>query len=71
MQLRSSIVDDHDRVVATEAGVLDAGEFAKARTADYYVTVPLSTLAAGEYLLKVETTMGTRTAGRAMRFVLK
>ena len=71
VQLRSSIVDDHDRVVATEAGVLDVGEFAKARTADYYVTVPLTTLAAGEYLLKVETTMGARTAGRAMRFVLK
>ena len=71
VQLQSSIVDDHDRVVATEAGVLDVGEFAKARTADYYVTVPLTTLAAGEYLLKVETTMGARTAGRAMRFVLK
>ena len=71
VQLRSSIVDDHDRVVATQAGVLDVGEFAKARTADYYVTLPLATLAAGEYLLKVETTMGARTAGRAMRFVLK
>ena len=40
-------------------------------TADYYVTLPLTTLAAGEYLLKVETTMGARTAGRAMRFVVK
>jgi hypothetical protein len=71
VQLRSSIVDDHDRVVATETGVLDVGKFAKARTADYYVTLPLATLAAGEYLLKVETTMGARTAGRATRFVLK
>jgi VWFA-related protein len=71
VQVRSSIVDDHDRVVATEAGVLDVAEFAKARTADYYVTLPLTTLAAGEYLLKVETTMGARTAGRAMRFVVK
>lgn len=71
VQVRSSIVDDHDRVVATEAGVLDVAEFAKARAADYYVTLPLTTLAAGEYLLKVETTMGARTAGRAMRFVVK
>ena len=65
VQVRSSIVDDHDRVVATEAGVLDVAEFAKARAADYYVTLPLTTLAAGEYLLKVETTMGARTAGRS------
>jgi VWFA-related protein len=71
VQVRSSIVDDHDRVVATETGVLDIAEFAKARAADYYVTLPLTTLAAGEYLLKVETTMGARTAGRAMRFVVK
>ena len=71
VQVRSSIVDDHDRVVATEAGVLVVAEFAKARAADYYVTLPLTTLAAGEYLLKVETTMGARTAGRAMRFVVK
>ena len=51
--------------------MLEVGEFAKARTADYYVTLPLAALAAGDYLLKVETTMGARTAGRAMRFVVK
>ncbi len=71
VQLRSSIVDAHDRVIASEAGVLEIGEFAKARTADHYITLPLTALAAGEYLLKVETTMGARTAGRAMRFVVK
>jgi hypothetical protein len=31
---------------------------------------PLAALA-GEYLLRVETTMGARRAGRAMRFVVK
>jgi VWFA-related protein len=71
VQLRSSIVDAHDRVIASEVGVLDVGEFAKARTADYYITLPLTALAAGEYLLKVEATMSARAAGRAMRFVVK
>ena len=71
VQLRSSIVDARDRIIASEAGVLEVGAFAKARTADHYITLPLTALAAGEYLLKVETTMGARTAGRAMRFVVK
>ena len=51
--------------------MLGVGEFAQARTADHYVTLPLTSLAAGEYLLQVETSMGTRTAGRALRFVVK
>jgi VWFA-related protein len=71
VQLRSSIVDAHDTVIAAEAGVLEVGEFAKARAADHYITLPLSALAPGEYLLKVEATMGARAAGRAMRFVVK
>jgi hypothetical protein len=71
VQLRSSIVDAHDKIVASEASVLDVAQFAKGRTADHYVTLPLTTLAPGEYLLKVETTMGARTAGRAMRFIVK
>jgi VWFA-related protein len=71
VQLRSALVDAHDRVITSEADVLDAGAFATARTADHYVTVPLTALAAGEYLLEVETTMGVRTAGRALRFAVK
>jgi VWFA-related protein len=71
VQLRSTIMDAHDRVVATDASVLDAGAFASARTADHFVTIPLTTLASGDYLLRVETVMGSRTAGRAIRFVVK
>jgi hypothetical protein len=70
VQLRSSLVDAHDRVISSDAVVLDVGKFANGRTADYFITLPLTALA-GEYLLRVETTMGARTAGRAMRFVVK
>jgi hypothetical protein len=71
VQLRSSIVDAKDKVVASEASVLDVPQFAKGRAADHYLALPLTTLAPGEYLLKIETTMGARTAGRAMRFIVK
>ena len=70
VQVQSTIVDARGTVVATEAKTLDAGSFSAGRAADYYVTAPLAALAAGDYLLKVETTMGSRVAGRAIRFVV-
>jgi VWFA-related protein len=71
VQLQSTIVDARGAVVATETSTLDAAQFATARTADHYVTLPLATLAQGDYLLKVESTMGPRVAGRAMRFIVR
>jgi hypothetical protein len=68
--VQSTIVDARGAVVATETKMLEAASFAAGRAADYYVAVPLASLAAGDYLLKVETTMGTRVAGRAIRFVV-
>jgi VWFA-related protein len=70
VQVKSTIVDARGTVVATEAKTLDAASFATGRAADYYIAAPLATLAAGDYLLKVETTMGGRVAGRALRFVV-
>jgi VWFA-related protein len=71
VQLQSTIVDARGTVVASDKSTLDAGQFATGRTADHYLTIPLATLAPGDYLLKVETTMGARVAGRAMRFVVR
>ncbi len=71
VQVRSAIVDAQGAVVASETKTMDAGQFTTGRAADYYVTLPLTTLAPGEYLLRVETTMGSRATGRAMRFVVK
>ena len=70
VHLQSTVVDARGAVVATETSTLDAGQFATNRTADHYLTVPLATLAPGDYLLKIETTMGSRVAGRAIRFIV-
>jgi hypothetical protein len=64
------VLDASGGVVATQTSALDPAQFAKDRTADHYLEVPLATLAPGDYLLKVETTMGARVAGRAVRFVV-
>ena len=71
VQLRSTIVDAHGVVVASENSTIGTDQFASGRTADHYLTVPLATLAPGEYLLQIETTMGSRVAGRAIRFIVK
>jgi VWFA-related protein len=71
VRLQSTILDASGAVVATQTSTLDAAQFAQDRTADHYLAVPLATLAPGDYLLKVETTMGARVAGRAVRFVVK
>src|SRR6185503_12016398 len=70
VRVQSTIVDGRGMTVASEMKMLEASSFETGRAADYYVAVPLATLAAGDYLLKVETTMGTRVAGRAIRFVV-
>jgi VWFA-related protein len=71
VQLTSTIVDGAGAVVASQTGTLNADQFGDKRTVDHYLSVPLASLAPGDYLVKVETTMGPRVAGRAMRFVVK
>ena len=71
MQLRSSVLDARGQVVADHGDVLDAARFAKERTADHYLGLPLAILTPGEYLLRMEATMGARVAGRAARFSMK
>jgi hypothetical protein len=41
------------------------------RRADCVITLPLSSLPAGDYLLKLEASAGRETAGRALRFAVE
>lgn len=68
VDVQSSVIDAQGRVVASESARLAAAQFEKGRAADHYVALPLAGLAPGEYLLRVETRMGARIAGRALRF---
>ena len=71
VKVQSTVVDARGTIVASETKMLDAGSFTDGRAADYFAAVPLSTLDAGDYLLKVEAAVGTRVAGRAIRFVVQ
>jgi VWFA-related protein len=71
VQLRSSVLDDQGRVVASDVTVLNPTRFETGRTADHFFALPLSNLVPGEYLMQIEASMGDHTAGRATRFTVK
>ena len=71
VQLRTSLTDVHGKVVASQSEVLDVAQFGQGRAADHYLALPLGSLAPGEYLLQIQTEMGARAAGRAVRFSVK
>lgn len=67
--LRTTVLDAQGRVSGSSSTVMSAEQFAN-RTAEHLVNLPLSDLAPGEYLLRVEATMGSRVVGRAVRFTV-
>lgn len=66
--IRVRIVDVHGTTVRDQALVLPPEEFATDRTADARLAVPVQNLLPGDYLLRLEATMGDRIVGRAARF---
>lgn len=68
VQARVRIVDARDRDVRDEVIVLQPSSFAAGRTTDLRMPLPLASLAAGDYLLRLEAAAGEHVAGRAVRF---
>ena len=68
VQFRTSILDAHGAVVASQLNTLQPAQFQKERAADHFITLPLAGLRPGDYLLQIQAEAGPRTAGRALRF---
>jgi hypothetical protein len=64
------ILDVHDVVRFHQTAGLPVGG-SKPRTADYLLELPLSALAAGDYLLAVEATRGEDRVRRDIRFTVR
>jgi VWFA-related protein len=71
VQLRGFLVDAKGQTVSGESVVLTEAQFTNGRTNDHVVALPIANLASGDYLLRIEATMGKRVAGRAVRFRLR
>jgi VWFA-related protein len=67
IMLSVKITDGTDKVVVRSSEVLPPERFAT-RQADVRFSVPLDTLAAGEYLITVEGQLGAKTIRRDIRF---
>ncbi len=66
--LKTSLLDAAGTTVASSVTTLAAAKFVRERAADHFISLPLGTLTAGDYLLRIEATTGQHTAGRAVRF---
>lgn len=66
--VRARVLDTNGQPAIEHAFVLAPEQFAVGRTGECRITLPLSRLAPGDYVLAVDVAMGERTAGRAVRF---
>jgi VWFA-related protein len=69
--VRVQIVDAQDRVVRDQVLPLTAASFEDGRAADCRIALPVAQLRPGDYLLRLEASMGERVAGRVMRFTVE
>jgi hypothetical protein len=68
--VKAEILDTRGKVVTTDTLSFEADQFAKDRSADYQIRLPVDRLTAGEYLLTLQATQGPHTAQRAIRFAV-
>ena len=68
--VRVQIVDAKGAAVRDQTLPFNEQTF-KDRRADCLITLPIATLAPGEYMLKLDATLGRHTSGRALRFAVE
>lgn len=68
VDVRAKVLNARDEAVIAQSLRFTTAEFTTNRGADCRITLPISRLPSGEYLLSVEATMAERIAGRALRF---
>ncbi|MEP6915936.1 MAG: VWA domain-containing protein, partial [Acidobacteriota bacterium] len=69
--IRARVIDAKNQTVAAESATIPDAQFSDGRAAGYQLELPLARMDPGEYLLSVNAAVGTRSAGRAVRFRVK
>jgi hypothetical protein len=70
-QVITRILNDLDKTVVEETTTLAGNRFTAQRAADHVIDLPLVRLRPGEYLLRIQVALGTRSAMREIRFTVK
>ena len=68
VEVRASITDHTGEEVWIQTDNVDGTRFDARRAAEFRITLPLSTLAPGEYLLRIEADTGDRVESARVRF---
>jgi hypothetical protein len=71
VRLHLRVLDAQDTTLRDQASILAPAEFATSRTANARFPVPLQNLPPGEYLLRLEATLGDRRTNRLVRFSVR
>ena len=64
-------IDAHDVTVLSRREPIPAIQFLADRSAEYRVAIPVATLAPGPYMMRIEVTLGGRTAQRDVMFLVR
>jgi len=71
VKMKARVLDAMNHAVAEDTSMLVASQFGSPRAADYQYQLPLTHLAPGQYLLRLEATLGTAIARREIRFTFR
>jgi VWFA-related protein len=71
VRLASTIVNDRDVRVFQRVDPIELSVLGKTRFADYQLSIPVSTLPPGSYLLTLEASDGSHSAKRQVRFEIR
>jgi hypothetical protein len=71
VSLKIQIQDGAGKSVFEKAESISAERFSAERAAEYQLRLPLQTLAAGEYLLTFDATLGKSSSRREVRFQVR
>jgi len=69
--VRTTILDSKGAAVVDRTETIDAGRFGAERSTDVRVDVPVASLAAGQYRLRIEAAVGEHSAHRDIVFAVK
>jgi VWFA-related protein len=70
VRVNAAIVDDDDATRVTQTTPLDAAAFSQKRFADYAWKLPIDRLGPGNYLVRIEATLGSSTITRTARIAI-
>jgi hypothetical protein len=70
VRMIARVLNSRDRVSSTQESVLEVDQFGPERAADYRVSLPLSHLEPGDYLLQIDAQSGARRVRQSARFTV-